>query len=301
MRLTADLDTYLGLRAVSDLSPRSVQHHRSCLRRVIALLHERGRMRWGQVTAADLDAVMLDLAEVGLSRNSLTSYAWSIRTFTRWLLDQGRVIINPADDLRVPDEDEVPLPPNPLTEGQVAALFASVPQVGVINLRIRLHLAVLYDAGLRNAEAVHLDLSDLDLDADTILVREGKGGKTRLLPLMEGTRVAATAYLALRRELLRGPDHGALFLSHTGRRLGGHWIQRWMKRAGPRLGFEAHPHLLRHSIAVHLLRRGEDIRNIQAFLGHAHLDTTATYLRLVPGQLREDYDRAMPPLMAEPR
>lgn len=131
-------------------------------------------------------------------------------------------------------------------------------------------------------------------------MREGKGGKTRMLPLVEGTRVAAEAYMGLRRELLRGPDHGALLLAHDGRRLGGHWMQSWMRRAGPRLGFEVHPHLLRHSIAVHLLRRGADIRHIQEYLGHARLDTTAIYLRLVPGQLREDYDKAMPPLMAEP-
>lgn len=55
-----------------------------------------------------------------------------------------------------------------------------------------------------------------------------------------------------------------------------------------------HPHLFRHSIAVHLLRRGADIRYIQQFLGHSCLDTTKVYLRLVPGHLKEDYDRAMP-------
>jgi site-specific recombinase XerD len=55
-----------------------------------------------------------------------------------------------------------------------------------------------------------------------------------------------------------------------------------------------HPHLLRHSIAVHLLQHGADVRYIQQFLGHANLDTTKVYLRLVPGRLKEDYDRAMP-------
>ena len=60
------------------------------------------------------------------------------------------------------------------------------------------------------------------------------------------------------------------------------------------IGFHVHPHLLRHSIAVHLLRRGADIRHIQQFLGHEDLETTKVYLRLVPGQLREDHDKAMP-------
>ena len=59
-----------------------------------------------------------------------------------------------------------------------------------------------------------------------------------------------------------------------------------------------HPHLFRHSIAVHLLRGGADIRHVQEFLGHADLDTTKIYLRLVPGDLREDYDEAMPELVS---
>lgn len=59
-------------------------------------------------------------------------------------------------------------------------------------------------------------------------------------------------------------------------------------------------HLLRHSIAVHLLRGGADVRHIQRFLGHSSLDTTKVYLRLVPGQLREDYDEAMPEIAVGP-
>ena len=55
-----------------------------------------------------------------------------------------------------------------------------------------------------------------------------------------------------------------------------------------------YPHLLWHSIAVHLLRGGTDVRHIQAFLGHASLDTTKEYMRLVPGRLKEEYDKAMP-------
>jgi len=60
-----------------------------------------------------------------------------------------------------------------------------------------------------------------------------------------------------------------------------------------------HPHLFRHSVAVHILRGGVDIRYVQQFLGHADIDTTMIYLRLIPGHLREDYDKAMPELAGE--
>lgn len=85
----------------------------------------------------------------------------------------------------------------------------------------------------------------------------------------------------------------------VGRRLAGTWMQTWLPRAGRRLGLHVYPHLLRHSIAVHVLRRGADIRYVQLLLRHACLDTTTIYLRLVPGHLRQDYDNAMPPLVPE--
>lgn len=112
-----------------------------------------------------------------------------------------------------------------------------------------------------------------------------------MLPLLTSTLTAAAEYLALRRDLLRGPDHGALLLTNAGRRLPLWSTQRWLASVSASLGFPVHPHLLRHFIAVHFLRHGVDIRHIQQFLGHADLET------LVPGHLREDYDRAMPVLM----
>ena len=116
--------------------------------------------------------------------------------------------------------------------------------------------------------------------------------------MLANTLAAAADYLCLRRELLKGPDTGVLLLSNTGKRMATWYMQRWLAALSGQLGFRVHPHLLRHSIAVHLLRRGADIRHIQQFLGHADLETTKIYLRLVPGHLREDYDKAMPVLLA---
>jgi len=102
---------------------------------------------------------------------------------------------------------------------------------------------------------------------------------------------------AVRRTLLKGPDHGALLISQYGRRMAQPSVYGFFDDLNRQRGPDArhlHPHLFRHSIAVHRLRGGADIRYIQAFLGHASLDTTKIYLRLVPGRLKEDYDRAMP-------
>jgi site-specific recombinase XerD len=298
MSLRADIDAYVAQRAASDWSATSVRGHQHTLRRLATWLTERGHRRWATVTGDDLDAWMLTLHQRGLARNSKDAMAYTVRGFCAWLTTHGKVLRDPAADLRVLDDDEVDLPPAPLSEEQVTAIFAAIVPDSVIALRNRLHVELLYSCGLRNAEAADLDLGDLDLDTRTVLVCDGKGGRARLLPVLANTLAAAADYLCLRRELLKGPDTGPLLLSNTGKRMATWYMQRWLAALGGQLGFRVYPHLLRHSIAVHLLRRGADIRYIQQFLGHADLETTKIYLRLVPGHLREDYDRAMPVLMA---
>jgi len=125
----------------------------------------------------------------------------------------------------------------------------------------------------------------------------GKNGKVRSMPLMKGVMGALKDYLAVRRSLLKSPDIGILLLSdRSGLPLHphvfGNWLRAWCKKL--RIKKRVFPHLLRHSIAVHLLQRGADIRYVQSFLSHESIDTTKIYLRMVTGRLKEDYERAMP-------
>ncbi len=292
--LAALLHEYIAYRAASDWSPQTVRHGRSTLRRFVAFLIGRGHQRWSSVTGDDCTAFIQYLMERGLVRASRDSAAWMVRGFGQWLTAKGYALSDPTTVMVVLEDDEQPLPPPPLSEQQVAALFDAIPRVSVVDVRNRLHLELLYSCGLRNNEATMLDVRDLDIEARTLFVRHGKGGTARALPLMPGTLVAGSEYLVLRRELLSGPDHGALLLSLWGRRLQPYYMQRWLSAVSRTIGFRMHPHLLRHSIAIHLLRQGADVRHIQHFLGHASLETTKIYLRLVPGHLREDYERAMP-------
>lgn len=299
MSLHDDIATYIAERSVAAWKPRTAKKTRVELQKIAAWLTTRGHRRWATVTGPDLDAYLLTMVDRGLSRATIQGSVGVLRMLGQWLAERGRVLRDPSTMLQVVRVGMEPLPPAPLSEEQVAAVFDAIPRRHVIDLRNRFHLELLYSCGLRNAEAVHLDLTDVDLDRRTVLVREGKLGKSRLLPALTGTLTAAADYLAMRRELLRGPDHGALLLDHRGQRVNEGYIAGWLKWMTRKLDFHAHPHLMRHSIAVHLLRRGADIRHIQQFLGHADLDTTKIYLRLVPGHLREDYDKAMPPLLTD--
>jgi integrase/recombinase XerC/integrase/recombinase XerD len=188
-----------------------------------------------------------------------------------------------------------------LKPGEVAALLDSIPAATPLELRDRAVFELAYACGLRAEELVSLDRESLDFDAETVRV-EGKGGKTRLVPVGEHARVALERYLARARPLLAAEGHGdpALFLSKSGRRLSTSDVRRrltgWARRAvarSPALA-EAHPHALRHSFATHLLDGGADLRAIQELLGHATISTTQVYTRVESARLRSTYSRAHP-------
>jgi len=150
---------------------------------------------------------------------------------------------------------------------------------------------------MRRGEITRLNGSDVDLVKRTVSIKKSKFLQSRVVPLMGSAATAVRDYLAVRRELLRGPDHGAFFLGQYGKRFDLGSVGALFLRINRKRGPEArhlHAHLFRHSIAVHLIRGGADIRHVQAFLGHADLDTTKIYLRMVPGRLKEEYDKAMP-------
>jgi integrase/recombinase XerD len=220
-----------------------------------------------------------------------------LKQFFGWLHEQGRVIVDPSLTLGLPDDGEDDLPDQPLSEEEVRALFEALPRRTVFDLRNACLLELLYGCGLRIGEAVRLDVCDIDMARRVVVLLECKHGQDRIVPIMGTALAAVQDYLAVRRTLLKGPDHGALMLSQYGQRLAQPSVYGFFGDLNAARGSEMRhlsPHLFRHSVAVHLLRAGADVRYIQQFLGHGSLDTTKIYLRLVPGRLKEDYDRAMP-------
>ena len=172
-------------------------------------------------------------------------------------VEQGAEVLTggTADGPDVPKEDEV--------EQVLAASEGSEP----LALRNRALLELVYSAGLRSAEAVGLDLADVDFEQEHVHVRNGKGAKDRIVPLGEEAAHWLARYLRDARPVLaRGADD-ALFLSARGRRLDTSTLRRLMP----------HPHRLRHAFATHLLEGGADLRTIQELLGHSSLSTTQVY------------------------
>jgi integrase/recombinase XerD len=173
--------------------------------------------------------------------------------------------------------------------------MAAPPYWGAVGPRDRAILEVLYGTGLRVSECVRLDLQDVGLREGQLLVRNGKGKKDRVVPLVGQALLALDRYLReVRHALVRDPKEQAVFLSVIGTRLSPVTLQYQVRRYAKALGLRAKPHVLRHSCATHLLRHGADVRQIQQLLGHRALETTALYLRVDVSHLAEVVARAHP-------
>jgi integrase/recombinase XerC/integrase/recombinase XerD len=238
------------------------------------------------------------LAERGIAPATIARRLAALRGLFRTQIQAGARVDNPAELISSPKRPQ--RLPHVLKAGEVATLLDSIPAATPLELRDRAIFELAYACGLRAEELVSLDVESLDFDAESVRV-EGKGGKTRLVPLGEHARQAIEHYLARARPLLARVDADpALFLSKSGRRLSTSDIRRrlggWARRAvarSPGLS-RAHPHALRHSFATHLLDGGADLRAIQELLGHATISTTQVYTRVESARLRTAYSRAHP-------
>jgi integrase/recombinase XerC/integrase/recombinase XerD len=237
------------------------------------------------------------LAERGAAPATIARRLAALRGLFRTQIQAGAREDDPAELLSSPKRPQ--RLPRVLKATEVAALLDSIPASTPLELRDRALFELAYACGLRAEELVTLDLDALDFDAETIRV-EGKGGKTRLVPVGEHARGALERYLAKARPLLQANGDPSLFLSKSGRRLSTSDVRRrlagWANRAitaSPALA-QVHPHALRHSFATHLLDGGADLRAIQELLGHATISTTQVYTRVESARLRSTYSRAHP-------
>jgi site-specific recombinase XerD len=202
----------------------------------------------------------------------------AVRAFLRHALGAGRV-----PDARVAPRRRRRLPETTRGADLDKELLALEGE-GPIPLRNRALVELVYSAGLRSAEAVGLDLGDVDFEQEHVHVRQGKGGKERVVPLGEEAAHWVSRYLHDARPLLASGANDALFLSVRGRRLD----TSTLRRLAP------HPHRLRHAFATHLLEGGADLRTIQELLGHSSLSTTQVYSHVDAKRLRRVYDSSHP-------
>lgn len=189
---------------------------------------------------------------------------------------------NPASDLDLP-KVERRLPKAALTIEEAERVLA-IPDLSTLSgVRDRAMIETFYGTGIRRAELARLNWRDLDIDRRTLMVRQGKGRKDRMVPI--GTRALTwiERYLhEVRPRFATEPDDGTLFLTVDGNGFSldrlTQLVRDYVKASG--VAKEGACHLFRHTLATLMLEGGADIRYIQAMLGHAELSTTQIYTQV---------------------
>lgn len=246
------------------------------------------------MTHKELRLYAAHLGETGMSKATVARKLAAIGAFYSTLVRLGKVGANPAELVPAPKRDQHL--PRVLDQTEAAELLDRIPAHTPLEVRDRALFEVAYSCGLRAEELVGLDTTSIDFESERIRV-EGKGGKTRLVPLGEQARDALRRYLdRARGGLVSDPAEEALFVSKSGRRLHSSDVRRrlkvWVNNAAIAGGVS--PHALRHSFATHLLQGGADLRAIQELLGHSSVSTTQVYTKVEPSWLRDQYAKSHP-------
>ena len=226
-----------------------------------------------------------------LSAQTVSQTTTALTALFRFLAAEDLIPRDPTRRLEQPKTP--PRPPGVvLSVKEVHRLLAAADTTTPYGLRDRAALELLYATGLRRGELLALDLADVDHTERELTVREGKGGKGRVLPITRSAYLALEAYLERGRSAFAGfkAPTTHLLLVRGGRPMGPAALKKTVARLAAAAGIpkRATPHCLRRSFATHLLQGGASLRHIQVLLGHASLQTTATYLCLDRSELRHE-------------
>jgi integrase/recombinase XerD len=282
----------LFLQVEKRLASNSVQAYGRDIGKFLLFL-KRDKISWEKADEADLVRFIHHESCSGLAARSLARLISALKAFYKYLILDGKLRINPTIHLTSP-KAWLSLP-RYLTVKEVQTLLDQPDLEDVCGIRNRAMIEVMYAAGLRVSELVHLKIADVHLH-DGFLLCRGKGGRERIVPLGKSAVEAVKKYLDQSRpRLLRMPGED-LFLSRRGEAFTRQGFWKMLRQYGVKadLGSKISPHILRHTFATHLLERGADLRSVQLMLGHSDITTTQIYTHVSRERLRRVYDKFHP-------
>lgn len=301
------MQRYLAFLAEKNYSPRTIETREAYLRYLIVWCDERSLTKPSQIDRPILERYQRYLFYYRkrdgepLSTRSQHSRIIPIRHWFSWLVKKGHLLYSPATDLELPRLEK--RLPKAILSAREAETVLAVPDIGnTVGLRDRAILETFYSTGMRRLELINLTVHSIDRERGTVMIRQGKGRKDRMIPIGERALAWVEKYKeSARPELVSGRDDGTLFLSEWGESFAPNAMTRlvrvYVEKSG--VGKKGACHLFRHTMATLMLEGGADIRFIQAMLGHAELSTTEIYTQVSIRLLKSIHTATHPGRMAE--
>jgi integrase/recombinase XerD len=283
-------------------SNNTLEAYKNDLSQFVAFVRERGskhdgpEINWASVDRSLLLNYMVNLKERSYAPATMARKVAAVKSFFNFLVSEGTLEKNPAEGITGPKVGKSL--PRAISVEEVERLLEQPAKLSTPEAkRDRAMLELLYATGMRVTEMVSLNVRDVNLRAGYVRCF-GKGSKERLIPIHNKAIRAVKSYVDDgRARLLGASGETALFLNRRGQRLTrqGFWLilKGYAKKAN--ISTELTPHVIRHSIATHLLHSGKmNLRELQELLGHANISTTQIYTHLTTERMRRVYDSAHP-------
>jgi integrase/recombinase XerD len=300
--ITPYLNRFIESSAVQGLSETTVEIRRRMLSRFILWCDERDLDRPQDITRPILERYRRYLYHYRKVDGQPLSFATQqqrlvpIKMFFKWLTKENYLLYNPASELELPKVHRR-LPKQLLSAAEVERILNQTLLHGELGIRDRAIIETLYSTGIRRMELANLKLYDVDTSNGTLMVREGKGKKDRMVPIGQRAGQWIERYRdEVRPSLVVEPDAGYLFLHEYGEPFHGNrltdLVKKYIQAAG--VNKPGACHIFRHTMATLMLDNGADIRFIQAMLGHSDLSTTQIYTQVSIVKLKEIHARTHP-------
>jgi integrase/recombinase XerC len=273
-------------------SEHTVKNYQRDIKYLASYCLDRSIQHWTDLKQSDIRSHISSRHRQGIGSKSLQRELSAIRSFYNFLLKNRLADSNPAQHIKAPRQARKL--PKTLDVDQINGLLEAGAN-SALEIRDLAMFELFYSSGLRLSELAALNLTDVDLPDNSLVVRTGKGGKSRILPIGSKAVAAINDWLQQRLKNIAALEP-ALFVSIRGTRLGQRSIElrleQWCKKKG--IAEHIHPHMLRHSFASHLLESSQDLRAVQELLGHSNISTTQIYTHLDFQHLADVYDKAHP-------
>lgn len=286
---------------VKGWSPRTGERYTAELKPFFAYLERQGVATLARLTRQHLEGYRLELHQLRyrnrpLTKSTLMLRLVAIKQFVRYLYRENYLLLDVAAGFELPRVGSG-VPRTILSEREVVQLLEQPDTTTPLGVRDRTLLELLYGTAVRNTELRRLTLDQVDLERATLRIDHGKGEKARVVPLGEEALSWLEEYLAhVRPALVHHPSQQLVFPGQRGKELCLNHLIYIVRRRARQAGLDKNvtPHVLRHSCATHMLRRGANLRHLQKLLGHTSMDTTTRYTRVEVSDLARVLERCHP-------